>query len=289
MMEENKQIRNITLWGLALNLIISIVKFTVGFLGNSQAVIADAVHSFSDSSTDMVILFGVKYWTAPPDENHPYGHKKIESLLTILIGIILLFTALGIGYHAITTINAVHTHAIKMFTLIGPALSLIIKEILFRKTYKIGVRYNSSSVKANAWHHRSDSLSSIPVILAVVASLIYPKLIYLDHIGAIVVAAFITKMAFDIIFTNISELIDSGIGKDELEEISQIIASHPEVKGFHKVRSRKLGSSIYIDLHLEVDGKLSVFSGHEISTKVKNNLIESNSKIIDVVVHLEPK
>lgn len=288
-MNETKDIRNITLWGLTLNVLLSIIKFLVGFLGNSQAVIADAVHSFSDSSTDLVILFGVKYWSAPPDNSHPYGHKKIESLLTIVIGIILLFTAVAIGYHAITTVKTAHQHNLKLITIIGPILSIVFKEILFRKTYKIGIKHNSSSVKANAWHHRTDALSSIPVLIAVVASLINPKLVYLDHIGAIIVAAFIIKLAVDIIYQNINELIDQGINREGLEQIAKIISSHPEVLGFHKVRTRKLGSSIYIDLHLEVDGKLSVYSGHEIATEVKDNLITANSKIIDVVVHLEPK
>jgi cation diffusion facilitator family transporter len=288
-MNENKEIRRVTLWGLALNLFISIVKFIVGWLGNSQAVIADAVHSFSDSSTDMVIIFGVKYWNAPPDESHPYGHKKIESVLTILIGIILLFTALGIGYHAIATITKIDSKTIQYFTLIGPILSLIFKEILFHKTYKIGVRLNSSAVKANAWHHRTDALSSIPVLLAVIASIINPKLIYLDNIGAIIVAAFIIKLAIDIIFQNLNELVDSSIEDEKILEITEIIDRHPQVMGFHKIRTRKLGSSVYLDLHLEVDGMMTVTEGHQIASEVKYDLLRECPKIIDVVVHLEPK
>ncbi len=288
-MDNVKEIRKVTLWGLALNIIISIIKFVLGFLGNSQAVVADAAHSFSDTSTDLVILLGVKYWTAPPDENHPYGHQKIESFITILIGLILLSAAIGIGYNAIATINEEQTGQLKLFTIIGPIVSIIFKELLFRKTYKVGVITNSSSVKANAWHHRTDALSSIPVLLAVVASLINPKLIILDHIGAIVVAAFIIKLAVEIIYKNISELIDTGISEKEYQQISDVISKIECVKGFHKVRSRKLGSSIYLDLHLEVNGDLSVTRGHDITEDVQKALISSNSKIIDVMVHLEPE
>ncbi|MFO7897419.1 MAG: cation diffusion facilitator family transporter [Candidatus Cloacimonadales bacterium] len=288
-MDENKEIRRVTIWGLALNLFISVVKFIVGWLGNSQAVIADAVHSFSDCSTDIVILCGVKFWNAPPDESHPYGHKKIESVLTILIGLILFFTALGIGYHAIATISKIDTRSIQYFTLVGPILSLIFKEILFHKTYKIGVRLNSSAVKANAWHHRTDALSSIPVLLAVIASLINPKLIYLDNIGAIIVAAFIIKLAIDIIFQNLNELVDRAVEQEKMAEIAEVIEAHSQVLGYHKIRSRKLGSSVYLDLHLEVDGKMSVTEGHEIASEVKYALLENCPKIIDVVVHLEPK
>lgn len=288
-MNNKKEIMKVTIWGLMLNVFISILKFVLGFLGNSQAVVADAAHSFSDTSTDLVILLGVKYWTAPPDENHPYGHQKIESFITIIIGIILLAAAGGIGFHAIATIGHERTEQLKLFTIIGPIISIIFKELLFRKTYKVGVITNSSSVKANAWHHRTDALSSIPVLLALVASLINPKLIILDHIGAIVVAAFIIKLAVKIIYENISELVDTGISEKEYQQISDVIAKIECVKGFHKVRSRKLGSSIYLDLHLEVDGDLSVSKGHDVTEDVQKALISSNSKIIDIMVHLEPE
>ena len=288
-MNNKKEIMKVTIWGLMLNVFISILKFVLGFLGNSQAVVADAAHSFSDTSTDLVILLGVKYWTAPPDENHPYGHQKIESFITIIIGIILLAAAGGIGFHAIATIGHERTEQLKLFTIIGPIISIIFKELLFRKTYKVGVITNSSSVKANAWHHRTDALSSIPVLLALVASLINPKLIILDHIGAIVVAAFIIKLAVKIIYENISELVDTGISEKEYQQISDVIAKIECVKGFHKVRSRKLGSSIYLDLHLEVDGDLSVSKGHDVTEDVQKALISSNSKIIDVMVHWEPE
>ena len=287
-MDNKKEIMKITLWGLLLNVFISILKFVLGFLGNSQAVVADAAHSFSDTSTDLVILLGVKYWTAPPDRNHPFGHQKIESFITILIGLMLLSAAGGIGYHAFATLDHEHTEQLKLFTIIGPIISIIFKELLFHKTYRVGVKTNSSSVKANAWHHRTDALSSIPVLIAVVASIINPKLIILDHIGAIIVAAFIIKLAVGIIYKNISELIDTGITEKEYQQISDVISKIECVKGFHKVRSRKLGSSIYLDLHLEVDGDLSVTRGHDISEEVKSTLLKSNSKIIDVMVHLEP-
>jgi len=287
-MVNTKEIKKITLWGLGLNIVISIIKFIIGVLGNSQAVVADAAHSFSDTSTDMVILFGVKYWTAPPDSKHPYGHQKIESFITILIGLVLLFAACGIGYNALVTIDEKHTAPLKLFTVIGPIISIVFKEWLFRKTYQIGVKNNSPSVKANAWHHRTDALSSIPVLIAVVASLFNPKLLFLDHVGALVVAVFILKLAIEVIFNNINELIDTGISNEEKQSILAIIKKNPNVIGFHKIRSRKLGSSVYLDLHLEVDGNLTVSKGHAISEEVKSSLIKGNSRIIDVMIHLEP-
>jgi cation diffusion facilitator family transporter len=287
-MNKKREIKKITLWGLWVNILLSVIKFILGFLGNSQAVIADAVHSLSDTLTDFLILFGVKYWTAPPDSEHPYGHQKIESFITILIGFILFSAACGIGFHAIVTINENHAEKLTVYTLIAPIISILFKELLFRKTYQVGENTNSSSVKANAWHHRTDALSSLPVLIAVAASLINPKLLFLDHIGAFIVAAFILRLSYKIIFNNINELIDTGISDEDIQNIYKIIKNHGEVKGCHKIRTRKIGSSIYVDLHLEVDGNLTVSNGHLISEEVKNDLIGDNQKIIDVMIHLEP-
>jgi len=287
-MEDKNRIRNITLWGLGLNILLSVTKFILGFFGHSQAVVADAAHSLSDTSTDIIILLGVKYWTAPPDSEHPYGHQKIESFITIIIGLILLFAGLGIGYNAILTINDHQGQRLKLFTIIAPIISIFFKEILFRKTYQAGVELNSSSLKANAWHHRTDALSSIPVLVAVASSLINPKLFFLDHVGAVIVAVFIIRLALQVIFSNTRELIDTGVSDKEMQNIYRVIKNHEDAKGCHKIRTRKLGSSIYIDLHLEVDGSLTVSKGHRVSEEVKQALIKDNSKIIDVMIHLEP-
>ena len=290
MKKSNKKarIQQITLLGLTANILLSVLKFFIGFIGNSQAVVADALHSFSDTTSDLVILFGVKYWTAPPDETHPFGHQKIESFITIVIGFILITVACAIGYNAVVSLRQANTLELNWIVTIGPLVSIIVKEILFKMTYTVGIKTNSSSLKANAWHHRTDSLSSIPVLVAVVASLIDPRLRFLDQIGAIIVSAFIVKVGLEILFTNINDLLDTGISKDKIQELETTITSIENVKGVHKLRTRKLANYIYIDLHLEVDGQLSVTQGHDISEEVKHSLIQNNPKIIDVMVHLEP-
>jgi len=282
------RIRKVTLIGLFANIILSVVKFIIGTMGNSQAVVADSLHSFSDTSSDFVILFGVKYWTAPADESHPFGHQKIESFVTILIGLILMAVASGIGYNAILSLMNRSQASLNWMVILCPVLSFIVKEVMFRITYKVGIETNSSSVKANAWHHRTDALSSIPVLVAVVASLINPKLAFLDHVGAIIVSVFIIKVGLDILFTSINELLDTGMPEQELVDIEKTILSIPNVRGVHKIRTRKLASSFYVDLHLEVDGFLTVVAGHDISETVKQILIVKNKRIIDVMVHLEP-
>lgn len=282
------RIRKVTLIGLFANIILSVIKFIIGTLGNSQAVVADALHSFSDTSSDFVILFGVKYWTAPADETHPFGHQKIESFVTVLIGLILMAVASGIGYNAILSLMNRSQASLTWMVIIGPVLSFIVKEIMFRITYRVGMEINSSSVKANAWHHRTDALSSVPVLVAVAASLINPKLAFLDQVGAIIVSVFIIKVGLDILFTSINELLDTGMTEQGLLTIEKTILSIPSVRGVHKIRTRKLAGSFYVDLHLEVDGFLTVTAGHDISETVKQILITENKKIIDVMVHLEP-
>ncbi len=288
-MNKRARIQQITLIGLVANIFLSIIKFLIGFFSHSQAVVADALHSFSDTSSDFIILFGVKYWTAPPDESHPYGHHKIESFITIVIGIILCIVAGAIGYEGVTTLMEKTRPHLSPVAALGPVLSIIIKEILFKVTYRVGLETRSSALKANAWHHRTDAISSIPVLLAVTATLIDPRLAFLDQIGAVVVSAFIFKVGLQILFTNINDLLDTGISKEKIKDIEQFIMTREHVKGVHKLRTRKLANYIYIDLHLEVDGNLTVTQGHDISEDVKQILLKSYPKIIDVMVHLEPE
>jgi len=288
-MNKRKQIQRITLIGLVVNILLSGIKFLIGFFGNSQAVIADALHSFSDTSSDLVILFGVKYWTAPPDDSHPYGHQKIESFITLIIGIILIFVAGVIGYTGLLSLQEKDPPQLNWAVIIGPVISIIAKELLFKITYRVGIKTDSASLKANAWHHRTDAWSSIPVLIAVVASLIDPRLRFLDSIGAIIVSAFIIKVGLEIFFTNINDLLDKGISKEKIAALKKTITAIPDVKGVHNLRTRKLANYIYIDLHLEVNGQLSVLQGHHISETVKKAIIQNNPRIIDVMVHLEPE
>ncbi|MDP8219395.1 MAG: cation diffusion facilitator family transporter [Candidatus Theseobacter exili] len=283
-----KQARNITWIGFWVNLLLALLKFSVGFLGHSQAVLADGVHSLSDVSTDLVVLFGVKFWSSPPDEDHQYGHHRIEALITVIIGIILILTALGIGYRSISTIKETSIKQPGLIALIGAVLSIFLKEWLYRWTIKIGTKIKSSSVIANAWHHRSDAFSSIPVVIAVTAALITPKWAYIDHIGALIVSFFIFKVAWNILKSAIFELTDRSATQIDSNKIHSIAIEVDGVKSAHAIRSRRLGSGLFVDLHILVDGGLSVKEGHDISEAVKNKLIGTGPNVLDAVIHLEP-
>ncbi len=282
------KIQRVTLLGFGANIILSVVKLVIGIYGNSQAVVADALHSFSDTSSDLVIIFGVKYWSAPPDQCHPFGHRKLESFVTVIIGLILLATAAGIGYNGVISLMDRKPVHLNWMVILGPVLSIVVKEFLFRITYRVGTQTHSSPVKANAWHHRTDALSSIPVLVAVVACLINPALAFLDQVGAILVSAFIIKVGLEILFSSINELMDRGMSKSELKEMEARIRNNPEVRGVHNIRTRNLAGSFYVDLHLEVDADLTVKKGHDISEIVKETLMDGNDRIIDVMIHLEP-
>jgi cation diffusion facilitator family transporter len=285
---KRKNIEKITWIGLLANVVLSVIKLAIGWAGSSQAVVADALHSFSDTASDLVILFGVRYWTAPPDECHPFGHQKIEAFVTIVIGLILLGVAAGIGTNAVVCLMQPSHPQLRPVVLVAPLLSLVVKEILYRITFAAGVANRSSSLKANAWHHRTDALSSIPVLVAVTAGLISPKLAFLDPVAAILVSVFIIKVGIDILGDSLAELTDRGMSLKDRTEIQALVQEIAHVQGTHRIRSRKIGGSFFLDLHLEVDGQMTVNQGHEISETVKQTLMARYPKIIDVMVHLEP-
>ena len=286
--EETKQIRQITWIGLAVNAILFVLKFILGYLGSSQALIADAFHSLSDITTDLAILFGVKFWSAPPDEDHPYGHKRIETIVTTGIGVVLSIIALGIGYNALILMRSAYLKPPGKIAIVGAILSLVLKEILYHRTMAVGAKTKSSALIANAWHHRSDAISSIPVLITVAIATVSPKLAFIDLIGALIVSLFILKVSWDIIKPAISELADRGASKSDHEVIRSIAMGIVGVKAVHAVRTRKLGGGLYVDIHVLVDGNMTVHKGHHISHEVKYKLIEKGPEILDVVVHIEP-
>jgi cation diffusion facilitator family transporter len=286
--QNQKSVKKITWLGLFINLLLTVFKLIVGLIGQSQAVVADAFHSLSDMATDFAVLFGVRYWEAPADQDHPYGHHRIQTLITLSIGLALVVVALGIGYNALVTLRERHLSHPGWIALSGPLLSIILKEFIYRRSVRIGLATKSPAVIANAWHHRSDGLSSIPAFIAVMLSALNPAWGYFDHIGAAAVSIFILKVSWDIIKPELLELTEHAASQRELEDISRIMQNMEEIHSYHKIRTRKMGSAILLDLHIQVDSHMTVLQGHEISKKVKNELIEKGPNIIDVVVHLEP-
>ncbi len=283
------EVRRVTATGLVVNLVLSALKFAGGILGHSQAVTADAVHSLSDSMTDVAILVGIRYWSKPPDVSHPHGHRRVETLVTMAIGVVLAVVAGGLLWNAISTFGERHTSPPEWIALAAALISIVSKEILYHWTAAAGRRIRSMPLTANAWHHRSDALSSIPAALAVGGAMIHPAWSFLDHIGAVVVSLFIFQAAFKIIFPEMGKLLDSGASEETLHHIRSLVMEVPGVRYVHRIRTRYCGSTcLAVDLHIKVDPAMTVEVGHGISESVKRRLLASDSNIIDVVVHLEP-
>ncbi|PKL39369.1 MAG: cation-efflux pump [Candidatus Riflebacteria bacterium HGW-Riflebacteria-1] len=285
---QNSEIRHVTVTGLIVNLILTVIKIVAGVFGNSQSVIADGIHSLSDSATDVAVLVGLKYWNQPPDSCHPYGHRRIETMVTVLIGIALALAGIFLGTEAVEKFRTGGYVVPASVTLVVALISVVSKELLFRWTYRVGERLKSPATKANAWHHRTDSFSSIAVALAIGMALIDPKWALLDPVAALAVGAFILQAAYKIATPALRELADAGADEKDLKKIEQIVLKVDGVRSVHALRSRFHGAGLQVDLHIQVDGDLSVRDGHVISGMAKRHLIAEGPDIVDVLVHIEP-
>jgi cation diffusion facilitator family transporter len=251
-------------------------------------VVADAVHTISDCSTDVAILVGVRYWTKPPDAEHPHGHRRIETLVTIGIAALLAGVGLGLAFTALVRLSRDTTEVPEWIALGAALVSIITKEALYRWNVRVGRRIRSTALVANAWHHRSDALSSLPVAVAVAAAAIHPAWAFLDSVGAIIVSVFILKAAWGLGRPALGELVDTGAPREQRGQIERIVRATEGVASVHAIRTRYSGPGLHVDLHIQVDGDLTVREGHHIAGRVKHRLLAEGPDIIDVVVHIEP-
>ena len=283
-----RTVRIVTVVGMILNLVLVFAKAAGGLVFYSQALLADAVHSMSDLATDLAVILGVKYWSAPPDHSHPYGHGRIETLVSAFIGIALAAVAVGLASDAIGTLRRGSEHGPAGFAFMIAVFSVVSKEILFRWTRRKAREVHSTAMEANAWHHRSDAISSVPAAAAIAISYFFPKLHFVDPIGAIVVSGFILHSAWKIIQPTLLELSEAGVSKEDQAKIYRMAASLPGVIGAHALRTRNAGNAIWADIHIIVDPDMTVREGHDLSHQVRDLLVNSDLNIVDVVVHLEP-
>ena len=287
--QDARAVRRITLWGMALNVALMLAKFAVGFLCKSQACIADALHSFSDFFTDIAVLVGIRFWSAPADKSHPHGHQRIEVLVTMFIGLFLGAGAVSMIYKAIQSLLEKHSAGVPSFALLGVAvLSILSKEALYQWTTAVARRQASPALHANAWHHRSDAISSIPVAVVAVAGRIWPQAYFLDSVAAILVAALLLHTAWKIAWPCLQELSDQGVSQRELDEMRRIAAAVPGVVEVHKLRTRHFGNGVLLDLHILVDRNMSVEKGHRICDEAADAIRRQMPSVVDILTHLEP-
>jgi cation diffusion facilitator family transporter len=274
--------------GLVANLGLAAIKLTAGIVGHSQAVVADAVHSLSDTFTDLAVILGVRYWSRPADEEHPHGHRRIETLVAVVIGLFLVTVAAGLAWEAISKAHGAGGVVPTGIALAAALLSIVVKEILYRWTLLVGQRADSLALVANAWHHRSDALSSVPAALAVGIVVVAPQWAFVDRIGAVVVCVFILYAAWRIVSPAVAQLVDTAAPPEERERLEAIARSVDGVRGAHALRTRYVGSSLAVDLHVVVAAELSVEEGHAIGEAVRRALTERGPKVADVLVKVEP-
>ncbi|MBN1443163.1 MAG: cation transporter [Planctomycetes bacterium] len=284
----SRDVRRITLWGLAINLALSALKFTAGILGASQALVADAVHSLSDSVTDVAVVVGAPLWSAPADAEHPHGHGRIETVITLFIGVVLAAAGAGLGYRAVATLHHQHAPAPGWLAFTAACISIAAKEWLYRWTVSVGRRIKSSAVAANAWHHRSDALSSVPVAIAVLGTRIWPSWKFLDHVATVIVSVLILNAAWQISWPSLRQLIDVGAAAKDRDRILSLASGTEGVQSVHALRTRYIGNGLQVDLHVLVDPEITVRRGHEIAEQVTRNLRREGPDIVDVLVHIEP-
>lgn len=289
----SKTALKVTTNGMIFNVLLTLFKFIAGITGYSSAMIADAVHSFSDFITDIVVIFGLKAAGKPADHNHHYGHGKIETLCAAFVGIALFIIGLEILLTGMGKILLVagggSLEQPGTIALIAAVVSILIKEGLYRYTLNAGRSIKSDAMIANAWHHRSDAFSSVGTMIGIGGAIILGgRWVILDPIAAVILSFFIFKVAFDISYTNINELTEAALDKDTVEEISHIIVSTEGVRDFHKLKTRKIGSNIATDVHIQVDKDLSLIEAHDICTEVENRLRSKFGTDSILYIHCEP-
>ncbi|MDT8386987.1 MAG: cation diffusion facilitator family transporter [Thiogranum sp.] len=283
-----REVRKVTLVGSVLDLLLGVVKILVGWVAHSQALIADGLHSLSDLGTDLVVLYAAKHSHREADEDHPYGHGRIETIATVGLGITLTLVAIGIAYEAMLRLNQPELQARPgIAALIVAIISVISKEAIYHYTMRTAKRLRSNMLIANAWHSRSDAISSIVVVIGVAGTMMgYP---YLDAVAAIAVAVMIAKIGFDLVRSSARELIDTALEPEVVESIRSEVFKVDGVRALHMLRSRRSGSAALVDLHLQVDPRVSVSEGHQIGDTVRRRLISRIEEVTDVTVHIDPE
>jgi cation diffusion facilitator family transporter len=293
-MERNREIYKVTLAGGVVNVILLLFKFIAGFLGHSAAMVADAVHSLSDFMTDIVVLVFVRISGKPKDKSHDYGHGKYETLAMTLIGLALFAVAIGIIYSGISKIvswiNGEILEAPGLLALWAALLSIILKECVYRYSMIKARELNSQAVEANAWHHRSDALSSMGTAVGIGGAIFLgQRWTVLDPIASVIVGIFIVKVSVDLLRRGIGDLMEQSLPDAVEEEILNLVASLPGDVMPHDLCTRRLGNHYAIELHILMDGDISLREAHDKASEVEDLLRDHYGEDTHVAVHVEPK
>ena len=291
--KRERKIYRVTFMGGLVNVVLLVFKFVAGILGGSAAMIADAVHSLSDFASDIVVLVLVKLGSKPQDEDYDYGHGKFETLASVIIGLALLLVGVMLAYSGVVKIY----HAFRGEVLAQPGViafvaalvSIALKEWAFQFTVRVGRQVNSEAVVANAWHHRSDALSSIGTAVGIGgAILLGSQFSVLDPIAAVVVSFFIVKTAYGLISNALGELLEKSLSPDMEEEIKHIAESEESVSEVHHLQTRRIGNGIAIEMHVRIPGETTLYTAHQHATSIERKLKARFGEQTHIGLHVEP-
>ena len=292
-MDRVKEVYKVTIAGSIINVVLLVLKFAAGVLGHSSAMIADAIHSLTDFATDVVVLVFVKLGNKPKDKDHDYGHGKYETLATAIIGVSLFVVGVMICYSGITkTYRAICGEVLQqpgIVALVAAIVSIVLKEWAYQFTVRVGKKCQSEAVVANAWHHRSDALSSIGTMFGIGGAILLGKeWAVLDPIAAIVVSIFIVKAAWGLVLQSVKELTDASLPDSIENEIMNIANAEDGVREVHNLRTRRIGNRIAIEMHIRMPGATSLYEAHQHATVIEQHLKERFGADTHVGIHLEP-
>lgn len=268
------------------NVILAGLKVVAGLIGNSGAMLADGIHSISDIVSTAAVMIGINIAGKPKDENHPYGHEKLEPIVAKLLAIILVLTALGIGYEGLQTIATGEYEVPATLTIYAAVLSIIVKEGMYRYVSQGAKQIDSSALLADAWHHRSDVFSSAGTLVAIIGARLGYK--FFDPLAALIICGLIIKVAVDIYIQSVHQLVDHAGSEETIAEIKQKILEVTAVKAINDLKTRQHGSKLYVDVEIAVNKELSVLEGHEIAEKVHDKIEREISKVKHCMIHVEP-
>ena len=278
----------VTYVGALINIFLTIIKIGVGVFGHSASLIADGIHSLSDLISDFFVIIAIKLGSREADHDHPYGHRRFETMATVLLGLGLVVVAGGIAWDAAERLMEPSKLLVPNKETLGiAAVSILANEWLFHYTKRVGELTRSKLLLANAWHHRSDAFSSVVVLIGIGAVLMgYP---FADSVAAALVALMIAKMGVTLVMESINELVDSSLPEGFVRDIRKVIKLTPGVLSIHLLRTRQMGEDAYIDTHIVVDSRISVSEGHMIGDAVRDNLKTEFDDVVDVLVHIDPE
>lgn len=294
MRESIRQVYIATWVGIIVNGLLTVLKAVGGFMSGSKALLADALHSASDIVGSIVILFAVRIANKPPDKEHPYGHGKAENVASIIVALLLIVVGIEISISSIKVLaSGTPPTAPGRIALIIIGISIIVKEALFQYKHYLGKKYNSTALISEAWHHRSDSLSSFAALVGIGAAILgdaieMPLLLYADPLAGIIVSLIVIKVGYELARESSEIMMEKVLGKEDTESFMLTVLKVPGVERIDQMLARTHGSYVIIDIKISVDPHITVEKGHDIAVEVKNILLKTHHEIEDVLVHVNP-